>query len=622
MAIASIYAPVAKFAFLEYDDVAYVLRNADLQEGLTWASVKAVFVKTYIASWHPVSMLTHALDVSLFGMDAGMHHVMNVVYHIINSLLVLFVWYRLTGDPYRSAVLAVLWAVHPQHVEPVAWISSRKDLVSTLFMLLALLAYHRYVHSAKLAWYGCVAVTLILGLLAKPMLVTLPFVLLLLDYWPLSRFGTPQKVRRAVIEKIPLFIICVIFVVVTQIVQSQGGAVRSLGDVPLGYRLSNIPVAYGHYFWKAFYPSSLSIFYPHPMGDVEPLKMLAGLALMAVVSAFALLQWRRRPFLIVGWLWFVGSLVPVIGIIQFGAHGMADRYTYIAHLGLFTAIVWLGGECYERLTAGRKTVLVLLSAGVVVLSVASARYVNHFRNDVVLFTHVEDAVGPSLTQIVNLGNGLMRLGAFSEALVVFRSGYHLRPMTSNVYNNAGVCYLQLGRFDLARDTFAEGAALRPADERASYNVQYAEARIAEADEDIKAFVDRLQQEPDDIDAKFRIATRLYNIGRLDEAEAFLLAVQDQRPSDPAIAAKLGDVYLDTMRPMESANSYKRALELNGDPHYLLYRIARALIQSGDAAESRYYLREAMSLEPPSLNAWMLSRRTRLLDELAGSEGDY
>lgn len=608
VAVVVVYLPVYSFTFLEYDDVAYVLRNPDLQDGLTWSSIRAVFTRSYIASWHPLSMMTHALDVSLFGMNAGMHHVVNVLYHIANSLLLFLVWHRLTGAPLRSGLVAALWAVHPQHVEAVAWISSRKDLVSTMFMLLVLLAYYRYAAARSLRLYVMVAAMLTLGLLAKPMLVTLPFILLLLDHWPLGRLTSQTELRRAVIEKIPFLLICIAFGVVTHIVQSAGGAVKSVADVPLSARLSNVPFAYGHYLGGAFWPESLSIFYPHPMGQVTFMEVLLRGALVVGISAVALLQWRRRPFVFVGWCWFTGSLVPVIGLIQFGAHGMADRYTYVAHIGLFIAVVWLLGEFAQRLALSKNVPVGAGLAAILLLSALSARYVHVFRDDIVLFTYVEETTGPSLTQKVNLGNALLRRGAVGEALVAFQAGFDFRPLTSNVYNNAGVCYLQLERYDLAYATFQEGLRLKPHDERAAYNVEYARAKMAEARAEIAELRKRLSGDAGDLDALRELATRLYQVGELNDAETVYGYLQSDFPNDPAIYSRLGDVYAQTGRGEQAVVAYERALSRGGDPYYLYYWIARCLTSLGRDDEARQFVRRALVLEPPSLEAALLARR--------------
>ena len=347
------FASVRRFEFVDYDDIDYISSNPNVASGLTWDGVRWALTTGYSANWHPLTWMSHMLDVQVFGMNPGAHHVVNLVLHVLSTVLLFGILQRMTGETGKSAFVAALFAVHPLHVESVAWAAERKDVLSTVFFMLTLWAYLYYVRQPSWRRYVGVAACLALGLMAKPMLVTLPILLLLLDVWPLKR---PLNVKL-VTEKLPLLALSVASSVITVLVQRQGGAVMRLDQVPLSLRLANAPIAYVHYIGKMFWPAGLVAMYPLPR-EIPAFEVAGALAILLAVSVIVARAGRRRPYFVVGWLWFIIALLPVIGIVQVGAQSSADRYTYMPLIGLFLMIAWGVSEAVGE--ASRRTLALRL----------------------------------------------------------------------------------------------------------------------------------------------------------------------------------------------------------------------------------------------------------------------
>src|SRR6266513_3389690 len=341
-----IYIQVIGHQFITLDDPTYIRENPMVNRGVTGTALAWAFTTFYATNWHPLTWISHMLDCQFFGTNAGRHLLVNALIHVANTLLVFWFLLRTTHARWPSALVAALFALHPLHVESVAWAAERKDTLSTFFGLLSLIAYVRYAEAPSVRRYAWTAITLALGLMAKPMLVTWPFVMLLLDYWPLGRFEitsrreVASKVWPLVREKLPLFALVAASAVVTFLAQSHGGGVRTFTDAPVALRLSNALVSYAKYVLRAFWPNDLAVFYPFPGTDFPAVQIIGAALLLIGITAFCFLQRKVRPYLIVGWLWFLGTLVPVIGLVQVGGQTMADRYFFIPSIGLFIAIVF------------------------------------------------------------------------------------------------------------------------------------------------------------------------------------------------------------------------------------------------------------------------------------------
>jgi len=470
-----IYLQVRDFQFLAYDDYHYIQGNPHVEGGLSGDAIAWAFTATHASNWHPITWLSHMVDVEVFGLDAGKHHLVNVVLHAVNAVLLLFLLFQMTGSPWKSGFAAALFAMHPLHVESVAWVSQRKDVLCALFCLLSLRAYVGYATRGGIGRYLGSLAFFVLALLSKPMAVTLPLVFLLLEFWPLGRLGTvpPENgeltrpivpVRRLLAGKIPFFLLSVLSCIVTYAAQSSGGAVNSLFLVPMGVRFSNALLAYAQYLGKTIWPTSLSAFYPHPWearGGIPLWEVASAFLVVAGISVLSIRRLKTKPYLAVGWFWYLVMLVPVIGIVAVGRQAMADRYTYMPLIGIFVAAAWgvpdlLGGWQHGRsvLIAGGCAVLL----GFVVVSRNQASY---WHDDIALFGHAAKIDPENAFAQNSVGSALLRKGRPLEAIAWFKQALSGRysSFTSDALNNLGFAYCDLGQFDKAADCFRRGLAI-------------------------------------------------------------------------------------------------------------------------------------------------------------------
>lgn len=428
-----------------FDDLGFISRNSVVRDGLTWNGFTWAFTTRLMGIWHPVTWLSHMLDCQLFGVAPAGHHLMNLLFHIANTVLLFLLLLFCTKAEWPSFIVAALFAIHPLHVESVAWVAERKDVLSAFFWLLTMWAYVGYVQNPGLRRYALVLICFSLGLMAKPMLVTLPLVLLLWDYWPLRRWAPPgaapaetvqpvgnllyprASLKRLVGEKVPLLILVVIFSLAAVYAQKAGAMVVSLADIPLGARISNALVAYGSYLGKTIFPMNLAVLYPHPGKAIPGWKALgAGLGLV-LFSWMIIRQARRYPYLLVGWLWFLGTLVPVIGLVQVGAQAMADRYTYIPLIGLFIMAAWGMADLAARWRSPRFLLPLVAVIMIVVYGTAARFQVGHWRNAVSLFQHTLSVTQNNLLIQGALGEALYFRGEVDQSLVHFQEAIRLDP---------------------------------------------------------------------------------------------------------------------------------------------------------------------------------------------------
>ncbi|MEJ2092422.1 MAG: tetratricopeptide repeat protein [Syntrophobacterales bacterium] len=471
------YLQVIDHDFITLDDDMYVTNNPLVLAGLTWTGVKWAFVARHSSNWHPLTWLSHMLDSQLYGSWAGGHHVTNIVFHLANIILLFLFLVRVTQALWPSALVAALFALHPLHVESVAWVSERKDVLSAFFWIATMWAYAEYTFVPTIWRYLAVFVLFALGLMAKPMLVTLPFVLLLLDYWPLrrikglapvpaySRADTPppgpakQSAWRLIYEKIPLFTLSAVSCLITLSAQSHSGSVMPLYIRPLGPRIANALVAYVKYVVKMFWPPPMAMFYP--LNPVPWWQALAAALVLLTVTALMLSRAQRSPYLAVGWLWYLGTMVPVIGLVQVGGQAMADRYTYIPFIGLFIIVVW---GIFE-LTASwrfRKVILALGTAAVLVACWwATWVQIGYWRNSETLFLHAIRVTGPNYMAYNHLGMYYANEGKINQAITMYKNALITAPAYPPAYNNLGIIYANQGKFDQAIALFKKAIQLTP-----------------------------------------------------------------------------------------------------------------------------------------------------------------
>jgi len=478
LATVAVYWQTTGHDFILLDDPLYVTDNPQVRAGLTFDSICWAFTAdNQTGNWHPLTWLSHLVDYQLFGPRPGWHHLVNVLFHLANTILLFLLLREMTGARWCSAFTAALFALHPLHVESVAWISERKDVLYTLFWLLAMRAYTRYARQPRPESYLHLLILFAVGLMAKPMMVTLPCVLLLLDYWPLGRLELPREkagftgwVRvvgprawRLIREKIPLFVLAAGSSLVTVIVQRQGGAAAPLDLIPMKLRLANALTAYVNYVGQMLWPRELTVFYPLVAGREAPFTpqvWIAG-AVLLLLTALFLVRGRRSPHGLVGWLWFIGTLVPVIGLVHVGSQSMADRYTYVPLIGLFIGITWGA----SRLTAGlrHRRILLVAAAMIVlpVLTVCSWIQVGYWKDTISLFSRTLEVTERNSMAHLMLGVEHLNRGNLDEAELQFLELARLKPSLSLARHNLGAVYANRGDLDQAADCFRQALEMEP-----------------------------------------------------------------------------------------------------------------------------------------------------------------
>lgn len=500
-----VYHDVFRSGFVELDDNGYITENAVVQGGLTLKGLAWAFTTLHYANWHPVTWISHMADCQLWGVNPAGHHLTSLFFHIVNALLLFWFLRRATGSVWRSWFVAALFAVHPIHVESVAWIAERKDVLSGCFWMLTMIAYASYAERPRPARYAGVLVLFALGLMAKPMLVTLPFVLLLLDYWPFRR---TQGWTIPVVEKIPLFVLSAASCVVTFLAQQSKDAVMSLEGVSFLGRVSNAVVAYVTYLVKMVFPYALAVYYP--LRSAQPVWLVAACSLLLiVVSAWAVYAWRRRPYLLVGWLWFLGTLVPVIGLLQVGGQAMADRYTYIPLIGVFIMIVWSVPEFRGWRVAGPLILALWMSLAYV--------QVGYWRDSVLLFRHAL-AVGGSMPIInYNLGVALAKQGRNREAIVEYREALRIFPGYVEAHSNLGDAFYAMGDLAGTIQQYREAIDLNPELAAPQGGLGVVLAMQGYVEEAVPHLQKAVALEPGDIEYQCNFARALSDVGRYAEA---------------------------------------------------------------------------------------------------------
>jgi len=453
-----LYFPALNNTFVNYDDPAYVTRNAYVLSGLSWSNLKWAFTATVEANWHPLTWISHMADVQVFALHADGHHLVSVLLHSVNVLLLFFVLRRATGYELRSAVVAALFAIHPLNVECVAWVAERKSLLSMMFLLLALAAYGWYAGRRSLGRYAVVLFLFVLGLLAKPMIVTLPLLLLLWDYRPLHRDARSSDERNTfqlladqpLAEKVPLLALSAASSWITLYAQRSGGALGSTISLPLSQRLGNATWSYVAYLGKGIWPAGLAVFYPHPEGSLPAWKVAAAAALLIAITWLAWRSRARHPYLLVGWLWYLVAMIPMIGIVQVGRQAMADRYAYLPFVGLFIIVVWGGAELLERLSLSLTMQRTVVAA--VLLGYASVTFlqINYWRNSYTLFSHALQVTQHNGIAEDNLGEALMEMDRPDLAEPHFEAAAEYVPELSTAHYNLGVLQQQRNHPDGAR----------------------------------------------------------------------------------------------------------------------------------------------------------------------------
>jgi tetratricopeptide (TPR) repeat protein len=517
------------FEFVNYDDGENVYENAQVTAGLSTQGIAWAFTHNQVGNWIPLTTVSHMIDCQFYKLWAGGHHLTNLLLHALAAIVLFLALRQMAGDTWRSAFLAVVFAIHPLRVESVAWISERKDVLSGVFFMLTLWAYAQYATRPTLRSYAAVAISFCLGLLSKPMLVTTPFVLLLLDYWPLARFRK-ESLRRLLLEKAPFIAISAALCLVTLFSQRQ--TIAPIDRLPLSLRLGNALVSYNWYLWKSIYPAHLAVLYPLSKQGWSIWQVLVSALLLAGSTAAAFCVRRRLPFLLVGWLWYVGMLVPVIGLIQVGAQAYADRYTYLPQIGLclaatWTATNWLGKKQSFRIALG------MLGAGIsIVLVMAASRQTTYWRNSEALWAQALNCTKDNDVAHNNLGNTLLLQNRTEEALLQYREAVRINPDYAYAQNNLAHLLFQLG-------------------EPAEAKLHYAEA---------------VRSDPESTAIRIRFGMDLFQLGQVSDAIAQFQEAVHIDPDCADAHTCLGNVSLFQGQPERAAAEYRETLRINpADP---------------------------------------------------------
>jgi tetratricopeptide (TPR) repeat protein len=570
----AIYAQVLSHQFINLDDDLYIQNNPMVNIGLTLKGMIWAFTTFHSANWHPLTWLSHMIDSQLFGLNAGGHLFVNALIHTANTLLLFLFLKRVTGARWRSAIVAALFALHPLHVESVAWAAERKDTLSTFFGLLCLLAYARYVEKPSWKRYALVAVWLALGLMAKPMLVSWPFVLLLLDYWPLRRLKWQpadglKRFARAwwplIREKLPLFCLVIPSMVVTYLAQAQGGAVAGLIAAPLSWRLANALVSYAKYLLLTFWPADLAIYYPSSHQMAPAWQWGGALILLVTITAVALRNARGgRSYLISSWLWFLGTLIPVIGLVRIGNQAMADRYTYIPSIGLFIAIVFGLADLAHTWRIGRVFIATASAVTIVLLASLTTLQIGRWRDSETLFTYVLSVTSDNAVVQNNLGSVLAQQGKHAEAVRHFAEALRIRSDYLDALGNMGQTLLEQGKAAEAVGFYRRAIRVKPDSAKAHWQLGLTLDDQGKNNEAMQQFYEAMRLTPQDSGLRTNLGIKLARQGKLAEAiEQFNEALRLD-PNSAEAHNNLGLVFFASGKPDEALGEFSAAIRLKPD----------------------------------------------------------
>ncbi len=552
------YVPVFQARFVGYDDPRYVTANPHVLSGITLANLRWAFVTNEVGNWHPVTWISLMLNSQYFGPGAGAFHAVNLLLHVANTLL-LFLWLlRATGAKWRSALVAALFALHPLHVESVAWISERKDVLSTLFWMLALVTYTDYAKTGRISRYFFALLLFGIGLMAKPMLVSLPFVLLLLDYWPLRRFAE-RRTFGLLIEKLPFLALSIASSGVTLLVQREK-AMTSLDTIPIFLRLENAVLAYVAYIGKMFSPTGLAVIYPYNLHP-SAIRALLSLATLVVVSAAVIRIGRHKPYLFTGWFWFLITLVPVIGIVQVGSQSMADRYTYVPLIGLFVILAWGGWEALSLLRIPRFVQALGASMALVLCAGLTHAQLRYWHDSIALFQHALNVTVVNGVAEANLGFALAEQGHYDKAIAHYKTALHSEPHAI-IWNNLGRSLVATGKLEEAIKAFQNALKLNPSFANAHRNLALALARSGRLQEALIHLGDAARLEPENATVHNIYAVMLGRAGRTTEAiQQFQIALR-LAPDVATTHVNLANLLAKQHAWDEAMAHYSEALRLN------------------------------------------------------------
>jgi len=600
------YWQVSHCDFTNYDDNVYVTENSNIKHGITTEGIRWAFTTSHTGYWHPLTLLSYMLDYELFGLHPAGYHIVNLFFHIANSLLLFLILHRMTKALWQSAFVAAVFVLHPLHVESVAWVAERKDVLSTFFWMLTMGSYALYVQRRELKRYLLTLFFFAMGLMAKPMLVTLPFVLLLLDYWPLRRLTigkasvnehtqsakslntrskkkergrnrkkpehankTEKQTRQRpaighiILEKVPFFLLSLASSIVTYIAQQKSGAMGSLQSCPLSARIANSIVSYCGYIGKIVWPENLAVLYPYP-GILPTWQVIGAVIFLVITTSLIIRTAKRYPYLTTGWLWYLGTLVPVIGLVQVGVQDMADRYTYVPIIGVLIMVAWGVPELLKKWRHRNAALATLAVIILCIFSFVTWKQVQYWQNSITLFTHALDVTSNNYTAHGNLGHSLLTQGKVEEAIHHYSEALRICPNCYDENNNLGIALQEQGRVEEAISHYVEAIRLNPNYIKAYVNLGEALASQGKFTEAMAFFSKALQIKPDSAEVHYNIGTMLLSRGNFNEAIYHFREAIRIKPDYAKAYNNLGSALLLRGETDEAIRSFQQALLLRPD----------------------------------------------------------
>jgi protein O-mannosyl-transferase len=612
----ALYWPVRTYDFVKYDDYKYVTANRYIQSGITSKSIWWAFTSGYASNWHPVTWLSHMLDYEIFGLNPGAYHLVNLSFHIVNTLLLLIVFFRMTKALWASAFIAAVFALHPLHVESVAWIAERKDVLSTFFWMLTMLAYIKYVEKPNAIRYIITLLLFALGLMAKPMLVSLPLVLLLLDYWPLERIKLNLKAEREntenndsqstlkkesalrlFIEKIPFFILTVLSSIVTFIAQQRSGAVQSIDVIDIKSRTGNAIVSFVGYISKMVWPSRLAVLYPHPGDSLSLLKVIFCGLLLILCTIVVILLSRKHKYLVTGWFWYIITLIPVIGLVQVGIQSMADRYMYIPMTGLLIIIAWSVKDFTASLKHHKR---VLTASSVLILSamfVKTSVQLQYWQNSYVLFEHTLDVTNNNYVMHNNFGAFLDEQGQIEQAIEQLQKSLAIKPNSAETRNNLANVLRDTGKVDEAINEYKKAIQLKPNFSDAHYNLAIALSSQNKFDEAISEYREAIRLSPDNVDAISNLALELSQKGDYSQSVELYKKALEIEPDNVITHGRLGLALSNLGDNEQAIQEFQIVLKSRPDDTEMICNVAILLERQGKISEAIEQYKKALAIDP-------------------------
>ncbi len=610
------YEGVRSNDFVNFDDDKYITLNEHAQKGLNSESLKWAFTTCYQGNWHPLTWVSHLIDISVFGIKPAGHHLVSVSFHIANVILLFLILKKMTGAIWPSAFVAVVFGLHPLGVESVAWAAERKNVLSSFFAFLTIWAYLWYSQKPRWQRYIMVVILFMAGLLTKSMLVTLPFVLILLDYWPIGRFNSKFSILNSIYEKLPLFAMSAVFCVVTYSAQASAGAATDMVALPIGLRLSNAIVSFVGYIGKVFYPTSLAVLYPLDTNGYPLWETWGCLLLLLLVTTVVILERNRRRFLLTGWLWYLGTLVPVIGLVQVGVQAMADRYMYLPGIGIYIIVAWLAGEAIARLRPPKIVPAAASAVVLVVLLLITRTQIGYWKDSESLFKHALDVTKNNYVMYNNYGESLRRKGRLDEAIENIRQALALNPGWIDAHEKLANILQEKGLYAEAAAEYELVLQANPDKIRARSGYALALLKLKQYDMAFEQFNIVLTADPSQVSALNNLYEAGVESGKPDKALDVISSLQKKNPDNYLFCQKAGLLY-GIMGNLDAAiEQLEKACRLSD------YKAVEPMAFLSQAYAAKKDMKRAIETAQKALEAAQKENRDDIVTQLRASLESY